>query len=141
MQSDIKLAKLKEGVDSVVVQELLVGPGQAIEKDQALMTVNADKSTFDVKAPMAGKLVKFAVKVDDEIKIGATYCVIDGANGAVPALAKEAPRLRQSPPRHLSRRWVSSQLVPRRAGWRASSASTSPLCAAAARMVGSRRKT
>ena len=92
MQSEIKLAKLKEGVDSVVVQELLVGPGQAIEKDQALMTVNADKSTFDVKAPMGGKLVKFSVKVDDEIKIGAIYCVIDGSNGAAPVVTKEAPR-------------------------------------------------
>ena len=94
MQSEIKLSKLKEGVDSVVVQELLVGPGQAVEKDQPLMTVNADKSTFDVKAPMAGKLVKFSVKVDDEIKIGAAYCVIDGTNGEAPAKEKpkEAPK-------------------------------------------------
>jgi pyruvate dehydrogenase E2 component (dihydrolipoamide acetyltransferase) len=94
MQSEIKLSKLKEGVDSVVVQELLVGPGEAVQKDQPLMTVNADKSTFDVKAPMAGKLVKFSVKVDDEIKIGAAYCVIDGANGEAPAKEKpkEAPK-------------------------------------------------
>ena len=103
MQSEIKLAKLKEGVDSVVVQELLVGPGQAVEKDQPLMTVNADKSTFDVKAPMAGKLVKFSVKIDDEIQIGATYCVIDGSNGAATKEApketpKESPKAAPTPP-------------------------------------------
>ena len=97
MQSEIKLAKLKEGVDSVVVQELLVGPGQAVEKDQPLMTVNADKSTFPVNAPMAGKLVKFAVAVDDEIKIGAIYCVIDGGNGEAPSKEKPKEAVKETP--------------------------------------------
>lgn len=96
MASEIKLPKLKENVDSVEVTEVLVQPGQAVQKDQPLIVVNADKSTMEVYAPVAGKVVKFNVKPGDEIKIGAVYVVIDSANGeaapapAAPSAAKEA---------------------------------------------------
>jgi dihydrolipoamide dehydrogenase len=70
MPSEIKLPKLKENVDSVEVNEVLVQPGQTVQKDQPLLVVNADKSNMEVYAPMAGKVVKLNVKVGDEIKVG-----------------------------------------------------------------------
>jgi len=91
MASEIKLPKLKENVDTVEVNEVLVTPGQVVEKNQPLIVVNADKSNMEVSAPMAGKVVKLNVKPGDEIKIGAVYCVIDGSNGeagSAPAPAK-----------------------------------------------------
>jgi pyruvate dehydrogenase E2 component (dihydrolipoamide acetyltransferase) len=92
MASEIKLPKLKENVDSVEVTEVLVQPGQAVQKDQPLIVVNADKSTMEVYAPAAGKVVKVNVKPGDEIKIGAVYVVLDSANGeAAPAPPPAAP--------------------------------------------------
>jgi pyruvate dehydrogenase E2 component (dihydrolipoamide acetyltransferase) len=82
MSSEIKLPKLKENVDTVEVTEILVAPGQMVQKDQPLIVVNADKSSMEVYAPMAGKVVKLQVKVGDELKIGAVYCLIEAANGA-----------------------------------------------------------
>ncbi len=93
MPSEIKLPKLKENVDTVEVSEVLVAPGQTVQKDQPLLVVNADKSNMEVYAPMAGKVVKLNVKVGDEIKIGNVYAVLEGGNGeaaAPPAPAKAA---------------------------------------------------
>jgi pyruvate dehydrogenase E2 component (dihydrolipoamide acetyltransferase) len=87
MASEITLRKLKEGVDSVEVTEVLVKPGQVVEKDQPLIVVNADKANMEVHAPMAGKVVELKVKPGDEIKVGAVYCVIEGTSGAATAAA------------------------------------------------------
>jgi pyruvate dehydrogenase E2 component (dihydrolipoamide acetyltransferase) len=91
MPSEIKLPKLKENVDSVEVNEVLVQPGQTVQKDQPLLVVNADKSNMEVHAPMAGKVVKLNVKVGDELKVGSVYVVLEGGNGEAPP-AKEAAK-------------------------------------------------
>src|SRR5262245_7535379 len=85
MPSEIKLPKLKENVDAVEVNEVLVQPGQTVQKDQPLIVVNADKSNMEVYAPMAGKVVKLNVKVGDELKVGSVYIVLEGGNGEAPA--------------------------------------------------------
>src|SRR5438552_1459271 len=92
MASEITLRKLKEGVDTVEVTEVLVKPGQVVEKDQPLMVVNADKANMEVYAPMAGKVVELKVKPGDEIKVGAVYCVMEGGNGEAPAAAPTAAK-------------------------------------------------
>src|SRR4051794_38413421 len=87
MASDIKVPRLSENADTVQVTEVLVKAGDKVDKDQALIVVNADKSSADIRAPMAGTLVKLNVKVGDEIKVGSVYATIEGANGAVSAPA------------------------------------------------------
>jgi pyruvate dehydrogenase E2 component (dihydrolipoamide acetyltransferase) len=99
MASEIKLPKLKENVDTVEVSEVLVSPGQSVQKDQPLLVVNADKSNMEVVAPVAGKVTAVNVKPGDELKIGAVYCVIDGANGEVAAAPPEGERPGPSTPR------------------------------------------
>jgi pyruvate dehydrogenase E2 component (dihydrolipoamide acetyltransferase) len=95
MANEIKLPKLKENVETVEVNELLVAEGQVVAKDQPLIVVNADKSNMEVSAPMAGRIAQLRVKVGDELKIGEVYCVID-SNGA-PA-APPAPPAREKKP-------------------------------------------
>jgi pyruvate dehydrogenase E2 component (dihydrolipoamide acetyltransferase) len=80
MAHAIKLKKLKEGVDLYEVNELLVSPGQTVEKGQPLLVVGADKSNMEVDAPEGGKLVGFRVQVGDQIKVGDVYCEIE-SNG------------------------------------------------------------
>ncbi len=94
MANEIKLPKLKENVEAVEVNEILVASGQDVEKDQPLMVVNADKSNMEVSAPVAGRLVEFRVKVGDELKIGQVYCVIE-ANGE--AVGGKAPAAKAEP--------------------------------------------
>jgi pyruvate dehydrogenase E2 component (dihydrolipoamide acetyltransferase) len=101
MANEIKLPKLKENVESVEVQEVLVSAGQTVEKDQPLLVVNADKSTMEVPAPFAGKVVSLNVKPGQELKIGQVYCVLEGGNGEVqaPAPRKEPAREEAVSPR------------------------------------------
>src|SRR5271168_1695514 len=82
MANELKLPKLTETVDTVQINEILVSPGQVVDKDQPLIVVNADKSNMEVYAPMAGKIVQLMVKVGQELKVGGVYAVMEGANGA-----------------------------------------------------------
>jgi pyruvate dehydrogenase E2 component (dihydrolipoamide acetyltransferase) len=92
MASDIKIPRLTESADTVEVTEVHVKAGDKVEEDQTLIVVNADKSTADVRAPMAGTVVALNVKVGDQVKVGTVYCSIEGANGEVPAAAPAAKR-------------------------------------------------
>jgi pyruvate dehydrogenase E2 component (dihydrolipoamide acetyltransferase) len=88
MASELKLQRLTETGDTFQVNEILVKPGEVVEKDQPLMVVNADKSNMEVYAPMAGKIVQLTVKVGQEIKVGSTYALMEGGNGSAPGAAK-----------------------------------------------------
>jgi pyruvate dehydrogenase E2 component (dihydrolipoamide acetyltransferase) len=96
MATEYKLPKLKEGVESVEVTELLASPGQAVEKGQAILAVNADKSTMEVPSPASGTLTKLTVKVGDELKVGSVFCVIEAAGSGSEA---GQPRPAPQPPR------------------------------------------
>jgi pyruvate dehydrogenase E2 component (dihydrolipoamide acetyltransferase) len=91
MPSELKLTKLKEGVDRYEVTEILVSPGQKVEQGDPLLVVNADKSSMDVASPVAGTVVQVRVKVGDEIKVGDLYCVIEAAKGAPAEQPAPAP--------------------------------------------------
>src|SRR6476620_6110039 len=94
MASELKLPKLTETVDTVQINEILVSPGEVVEKDQPLMVVNADKSNMEIYAPMAGKIVNLTVKVGQEIKVGSTYALLEGGNGST---AAASPKQAQQP--------------------------------------------
>lgn len=81
MPTEIKLQPLKEGVESVEINEFLVSAGDTVSKDQPVIEVQADKSSLEVVAPEDGKIVKFLVEVGDEIPIGqALYSFEAGAS-------------------------------------------------------------
>jgi pyruvate dehydrogenase E2 component (dihydrolipoamide acetyltransferase) len=88
MASEIKLQALKENVDTVEVNAVKVAPGDVVTKDQPLLEVQADKAALDVPSPVAGRVTRVLVKPGDQVKIGQTYCVIEG-NGEAAAPPKE----------------------------------------------------
>jgi pyruvate dehydrogenase E2 component (dihydrolipoamide acetyltransferase) len=91
MANEIKLPRLKENVETVEVNEVLVAVDQAVEKGQPLMVVNADKSNMEVYSPVAGRVAQLRVKVGDELKTGDVYCVIESdGEGARPTAGKAA---------------------------------------------------
>src|SRR5579859_4771320 len=85
MASEIKLQALKENVDTVEVNAVKVAPGDVVEKDQALLEVQADKAALEVPSPVAGRVSKILVKPGDQIAIGQVYCLIESGNGEAPA--------------------------------------------------------
>lgn len=79
----------------VPIIELLVKEGDAVEKDQALMVLESEKSTMEVPSPGAGTVRGLKVKIGDKVSKGDALLSLEGARGEAPAPAA-APA--QSPP-------------------------------------------
>ena len=54
----------------VPVIELLVKPGDTVDKEDSLVTLESDKATMDVPSPQAGTVKALRVKVGDKVSQG-----------------------------------------------------------------------
>ncbi len=66
----------------VPVIEILVKPGDAVAKDQGLVTLESDKATMEVPASVAGVVKEVRVKLNDEVAEGAVVVIIETAASA-----------------------------------------------------------
>ena len=78
------------GHSGVPVIEVLVKVGDAVRKDQGLVTLESDKATMEVPSPAAGVLKELRVKVGDEVSEGKVIAVLESAESAT-APAPAAP--------------------------------------------------
>ena len=86
--------------DTVEIVEVLVSPGDAVEVEDPLITLESDKATMEVPSPLAGKVVEVKVKMGDKIGEGAVILVleIDEAAAAESAPAPEESKPEAPPP-------------------------------------------
>ncbi|MDR3390026.1 MAG: dihydrolipoyllysine-residue acetyltransferase [Rudaea sp.] len=77
---------------SVPVIEVLVKAGDAVTKDQGLVTLESDKATMEVPAPFDGVVKEVKVKVGDEISEGVVVALIEATGTASAAPAKSDAR-------------------------------------------------
>ena len=68
--ADIIMPSLGENVKEGSVVNVLVKPGDAIEKGQTLIEVETDKVNFEVPAEVSGQLTEIFVKIGDTIQSG-----------------------------------------------------------------------
>ena len=74
----------------VEVIEVLVKPGDAITKEQSLITLESDKATMEIPSPAAGKVAKLIVKVGDKVSKGSPILMLEST--ATAPKAPEAPK-------------------------------------------------
>jgi pyruvate dehydrogenase E2 component (dihydrolipoamide acetyltransferase) len=79
MRHTIKLPRVAETVDSVVVMEWLVAPGDRVAAEQPIMRVETDKALVEVPAPIGGTVVELLVDPDAEISTGHPILIVEGA--------------------------------------------------------------
>lgn len=72
----VKMPKLGETAEQVVVLEWLVAAGQAVAEGETLMRVETDKVDADFPSPVAGVVTELLVASDDEVEVGDAVCVI-----------------------------------------------------------------
>ncbi len=65
----------------VEVIDVLVGPGDAVEPETPLVTLETDKATMDVPATAAGKVLEVAVKKGDRVNAGTLLLRLSGDSG------------------------------------------------------------
>lgn len=92
--ADVREAKVPDIGDfqGVPVIEVMVKPGDRVEKDQGLVTLESAKATMEVPAPFAGTIKEMKVKVGDEVSEGSVIATIEGEGGEAgkaPAAQKE----------------------------------------------------
>jgi len=77
----------------VEVIEVLVKPGDAVTKEQSLITLESDKATMEIPSPNAGVVKELKVKVGDKISKGSPILVLDDkSNGEAPPEPKAQPQ-------------------------------------------------
>jgi pyruvate dehydrogenase E2 component (dihydrolipoamide acetyltransferase) len=63
---EIKIPDLG-GADAVEIVEILIQPGDVVEKEQTLAVMESDKATMDLPANMAGTIQDIVIKVGDKV--------------------------------------------------------------------------
>ena len=78
----------------VEVIEVLVKPGDAVTKEQSLITVESDKASMEIPSSAAGVVKELRIKIGDKVSRGSIVLVIDsaGATAPAPAPAPAAPK-------------------------------------------------
>ncbi len=66
------------GADGVVVLEVLVRPGDRIEKDTPLLTLESDKATMDVPAQSPGVIERVMLAPGDKVQAGTAIATLRG---------------------------------------------------------------
>ena len=77
--------------DDVPVIELLVAVGEVVEAEQSLLTLESDKATMEVPAPVAGTITELRVQLDDTVTEGDIVAVIEASESVEPATTEASP--------------------------------------------------
>jgi pyruvate dehydrogenase E2 component (dihydrolipoyllysine-residue acetyltransferase) len=76
----------------VPIIEVHVGPGDKVNAEDPLLTLESDKATLDVPAPSAGTVGEVLVKVGDQVSEGTPILMLssgDGASTTPPSLVEQ----------------------------------------------------
>jgi len=81
--ADVREAKVPDIGDfhGVPVIEVMVKPGDHVDKDQGLVTLESAKATMEVPAPFAGTVKEVKVKEGDEVSEGSVIATIEAEGG------------------------------------------------------------
>ncbi|MFB0611049.1 2-oxoglutarate dehydrogenase complex dihydrolipoyllysine-residue succinyltransferase [Aurantiacibacter poecillastricola] len=86
MATEVKVPTLGESVTEATVGEWLKQPGDAVEADEPIASLETDKVAVEVPSPVAGVLSEFTVELGETVEVGAVIArVEDGAEGKSPA--------------------------------------------------------
>jgi pyruvate/2-oxoglutarate dehydrogenase complex dihydrolipoamide acyltransferase (E2) component len=73
----IKLHKIAETTDVVVVDQWNVKVGDVVEANQSLASLETDKVTVDFPSPIAGTVTELLIAEGDEARTGEQMLVIE----------------------------------------------------------------
>ena len=71
----------------IPIIELLVKAGDAVQVEDALMTLESDKATLDVPSPIAGVIQEMKVKLGDKVSTGSLVAIVAVDNEPSPSTA------------------------------------------------------
>src|SRR3954454_5152332 len=95
---EIKVPDIGDFKDVPVI-ELMVKPGDTVQKDESLVTLESDKATMEVPSSHAGTVKELRVKLGDKVSQGTVIAILDvvPAEAVIPAKAGTQPGAAASP--------------------------------------------
>lgn len=77
MRGQVKLPKLGDTANEVVVVSWHVEVGAVVAEGDPLLTVQTDKVDVDVPSPLSGTVVEQLVAPDDEVAVGTPIAIVE----------------------------------------------------------------
>ncbi len=77
MRQRVKMPRLGDTTQSVMIAEWLVEVGAEVIAGSPLVLVETDKVTTEVPSPVGGTLVEQLVAAQDEVDVGEPICVVE----------------------------------------------------------------
>ena len=77
----------------VEVIEVLVKPGDQVNKNDPIVTIESDKSSLEIPSPSSGKIKDLKVKIGDKVSEGSILATIEN----VKVLAKSKEETKEIP--------------------------------------------
>jgi dihydrolipoamide dehydrogenase len=88
---EVKVPDIGDFKDVEII-EVLVKPGDRVEKEASLITLESDKATIEIPSPQAGVVKELRVKLGDKVSQGSPILLLEESGGAVAAPpSKPAP--------------------------------------------------
>jgi pyruvate dehydrogenase E2 component (dihydrolipoamide acetyltransferase) len=82
----------------VPIIEMLVKAGDTVKAEESLFTVESDKATMEIPAPISGVVKELRVKLGDVVNTGVLIAVIDETGAAAAPAAPSAPQAAAAAP-------------------------------------------
>ena len=90
-QETIKVPDIGDFQDVEVI-DVLIKPGDTIEKEQSLISLESDKATMDIPSPASGKVTEILVKAGDKVSEGSDILTLEAADTAAAPVKQETPQ-------------------------------------------------
>ena len=97
--------------DEVTVIELLVKPGDHIQADQSLMTVESDKASMEIPSSQAGIVKEFKVKLGDKVKQGSVVLVLEAEAAAAAPVSESKQAVAPAEPAQEATKTVAAPVA------------------------------
>src|SRR5215472_18981485 len=92
MATPVKMPRLGESVAEGTIGSWLKNEGDWVERDESLAEVITDKINAELPSPVAGRLVRILVQVDETVSVGTDIALIEeSADVAVTSSPSSTP--------------------------------------------------
>src|SRR5438477_7671216 len=89
---EVKVPDIGDFKDVPVI-EIMVKPSDTVKAEDALVTLESDKATMDVPAPLSGKVQEVRIKVGDKVSEGTLIMMLITDSVAAAVARTAAPAL------------------------------------------------
>jgi 2-oxoglutarate dehydrogenase E2 component (dihydrolipoamide succinyltransferase) len=97
MSTEVKVPVLGESITEATLGEWLKKPGEAGKADEPIASLETDKVSVEVPAPVAGVMGAHVVNVGDTVAVGAVIASIEAGEGAPAVVAVATPAAAPAP--------------------------------------------